>query len=52
MGRDEEDEQIEEQDAVDEGPPDGEDPDEEEARPSPPPTVETTLGFEGSIEGL
>ncbi len=50
MGHDEQDDQIEEQDAVDEDPPEQEDPDEE--FPLPPPTVETTLGFEGSIEGL
>jgi hypothetical protein len=49
MGRDEDaDEVDEQQDALDEDMTDV----DEEGRPLPPPDVETTLGFEGSIEGL
>lgn len=50
MGHDEDDREIEEQAAVAEDPPESEV--EDEGGPIPPPTVETTLGFEGSIEGL
>jgi hypothetical protein len=48
MGRDEDDDRLEEQDAVEEDVTET----DEEVGPLPPPTVETTLGFEGGIEGL
>lgn len=41
-------EQVDEQEAVENGPP----RDEDDGGLLPPPTVDTMLGFEGSIEGL
>ena len=50
MGHDEDDDRV---DALDQDPADDEDltETEDEGR-IPPPTIEETLGFEGSIEGL
>lgn len=50
MGHDDEEfeDQAEEQERPSAGPP----VDEDDGGPIPPPTIETTIGFEGSIEGL